>query len=110
MKRLFAVIRGRGPAWNKSVPLEGQDGWRTHAVFMNQLEADGFVVTGGPLEDNGDTLLIVRADTFDEVRARLAPDPWNEDMLPLVRIAAWQIRLGEQRLADPLNSVEKQNL
>lgn len=98
MTRLFAVIRGRGTAWDTSCTLEKQHGWHAHAAFMNGLEGEGFVVTGGPLEDNGDTLLIVRARNADEVGARLAADPWGEDMLPLLRVAPWQLRLGESRL------------
>lgn len=100
MKRLFAVIRGRGPLWNRAEPLDRQHGWRTHADFMNSLAAEGFVSFGGPLKDNGDTLLVVRAQDEGEIRKRLAADPWREDMLPLLRVASWDIRLGEERFAD----------
>jgi len=31
VKRLFAVIRSRGAAWNDSLPLEEQVDWRPHA-------------------------------------------------------------------------------
>ncbi len=51
MTTLFAVIRTRGPAWRASFPLEGQTDWNAHASFMNGLKADGFVVLGGPLEE-----------------------------------------------------------
>src|ERR1035441_2003816 len=47
VKRLFAVIRSRGAAWNDSLPLEEQEDWRPHADFMNALHAEGFVVIGG---------------------------------------------------------------
>ena len=46
MKRLFAVIRSRGAAWNDSLPLEEQEDWRAHADFMNALHAEGFVAIG----------------------------------------------------------------
>ena len=95
MQRLYAVIRGRGPTWNGGEPLDRQQGWRAHADFMNALATEGFVQVGGPLEDNGDTLLIVRAENESEIRKRLSADPWREDVLPLLRIAAWDIRLGE---------------
>jgi hypothetical protein len=45
--RLFAVIRTRGPGWNDSRPLEGQEDWRRHADFMNAPLADGFVLPAG---------------------------------------------------------------
>jgi uncharacterized protein YciI len=97
MKRFYAVIRGRGPAWDTSATLDGQKGWSAHASFMNELAAEGLVVVGGPLEDNGDTLLIFRAASESEIRERLAADPWGPEMLPLLRVAPWQLRLGEQR-------------
>lgn len=99
MRRLFAVVRTHGPAWDGSKPLENQRGWPDHVVFMNALAAEGFVVVGGPLEGTEDVLLIISADHEDEVRRRLASDPWSGGMLKLVRIAPWSLRLGEDRLA-----------
>ena len=95
MKRLFAVIRSRGAAWNDSLPLEGQEDWRPHADFMNALHAEGFVAIGGPLEGTRDVLLIVRASDADEIASRLADDPWSgKDLLRTARIAPWTLRLG----------------
>jgi len=95
MAQLFAVIRTRGPAWQGSQPLEGQPDWAGHASFMNALAKEGFVVLGGPLEGTADTLLIVRATTPDEVRSRLAADPWaGRDQLRVTRVAPWTLRLG----------------
>jgi hypothetical protein len=42
MQSLFAVIRSRGPAWDASRSMDGQDGWAAHAAFMNGLRDDGF--------------------------------------------------------------------
>jgi hypothetical protein len=50
MKRHFAVIRERGPAWDASCRLDGQPDWPSHAAFMNALQSEGFVLLGGPLE------------------------------------------------------------
>lgn len=95
MKQLFAVIRTRGRAWQTSRSLEGQEGWDAHASFMNDLEKEGFVVLGGPLEDNCDVLLIVRAQTPDEIVDRLSADPWTGlDLLRVSRVAPWTLRLG----------------
>jgi hypothetical protein len=95
MQKLFAVIRTRGPAWQDSRPLEGQADWAGHASFMNALAKEGFVILGGPLEGTSDVLLIVRATTPDEVRSRLAEDPWaSKVLLRVSRVAPWTLRLG----------------
>jgi uncharacterized protein YciI len=95
MRKLFAVIRTRGPAWQDSRPLEGQADWAGHASFMNALAKEGFVILGGPLEGTSDVLLIVRATTPDEVRSRLAEDPWaGKGLLRVSRVAPWTLRLG----------------
>src|SRR5260370_37382613 len=95
MKSLLAVVRARGPGWAPSRPLEGQPEWPAHAAFMNGLEAEGFVVLGGPLEGTSEVLLIVRAENDAEVRSRLAADPWSgSDLLRVARTAPWTLRLG----------------
>jgi hypothetical protein len=95
MPRLFAVTRSRGPAWKAEHPLEEQDDWPAHAVFMNALHREGFVVLGGPLEGTPDVLLIARARDADEIRARLADDSWTRNgLLRLERIVPWTLRLG----------------
>ncbi len=95
MKRLFAVIRSLGPAWQASLPLESQEGWDAHASFMNALAKEEFVVLGGPLEGTPDVLLIVRAETPNEIVDRLSADPWTgKDLLRLSRITPWNLRLG----------------
>ena len=93
--QLFAVIRTRGSAWRDSQPLEGQPEWTSHASFMNALAKDRFVMLGGPLEDSADVLLIVKAETADEIRSRLEEDPWSRnDLLRITRISPWTLRLG----------------
>ena len=95
MKKLFAVIRSRGAAWQGSHSLEGQQDWDAHASFMNALVVEGFVVLGGPLEGTSDVLLIVRAQTSDEIVDRLSADPWAaKDLLRVSRITLWNVRLG----------------
>jgi uncharacterized protein YciI len=95
-KRLFAVTRTRGPSWNLVRALEEQQDWAGHAKFMNALQAEGFVVLGGPLEGTPDVLLIVRAESEEEIRSRLAVDSWsNNELLTIKQIAPWVIRLGK---------------
>jgi uncharacterized protein YciI len=95
MRQLFAVIRTRGPAWQESRPLESQTGWASHASFMDALAREGFVILGGPLEGTSDVLLVMRAETPDEIRSCLDADPWtSKDLLRITRIAPWTLRLG----------------
>ena len=92
---LFAVRRVRGPAWNRDLPLRAQALWDEHARFMNALAAEGFVVLGGPLDGTADVLLVMRAGSAEEIRARLADDPWSRmDLLRVSRVAPWSLRLG----------------
>ncbi len=94
-KRVFAVTSSRGAAWNGAHPLEGQQDWERHAAFMDALQADGFVLLGGPLEGTQDVLLVIRADDAEQIRSRLAADPWMRDHLLWLRsIAPWTLRLG----------------
>jgi uncharacterized protein YciI len=91
---LFAVTNTRGPAYRHSAPMEAQEAWRAHADFVNVLVDDGFVILGGPLEEP-DVLLIVRAESADAIRARLAVDPWHRmDLLRIKSISPWTLRLG----------------
>ena len=95
MNQIFAVIRTKGSAWDHRQSMEQQVGWSSHASFMNGLEAEGFVLLGGPLDGASDVLLIVRAETREQVRFRLSEDPWGAEMLETARIAQWSLRLGD---------------
>lgn len=94
MKKLFAVMRSRGPAWDSARSIEAQKDWPSHAAFMEGLEAEGFILLAGPLEGSSDVLLIAHAQNDAEVRSRLAEDPWGEEMLPVVQVRRWTLRLG----------------
>ena len=97
MPQHFMVIRTRGPGWKDSRPLESQDDWAGHASFMNALAKEGFVIGEEPipLPTAADVLLIVKATSPDEIRSRLAEDPWTiRDLLRVIRISPWTLRLG----------------
>ncbi len=95
MQRLFAVLLNRGAAYQTGRPLEAQQDWEAHRVFMNALEAERFVVLGGPLEGTQDVLLIFHTSDANEIRQRLAADPWHaKDLLRIVWITPWDLRLG----------------
>jgi hypothetical protein len=96
--KIFAVIRRRGAAWQSSVPLEGQQEWAAHARFMNDLEAKGAVILGGPLEGTPDVLLVMRAASALQVVKHLHDDPWTAlNLLVIERITPWTLRLGTLR-------------
>ena len=93
MKVLYAVTRKRGPAWDYGKGLREQPGWDAHAAFMNHLAAEGIVVLGGPIGDQGDTLLAFRAANEEEIQSLLARDPWGPEMLVLAEMRRWTILL-----------------
>ena len=93
MAMFLVVNRQSGPDWDRSRPMEEQSGWAEHASFMNMLLDAGFIVLGGPLEDDRRVALAVEADSEDEVRATLAGDPWHGTHLQEVSIEPWTIRL-----------------
>ena len=104
----FAVIREAGPGWTDG-GIAGQPTVNHHAAFMNALAAEGFVVFAGPLAGTESgrlrALLIVDADTEDEIRRRLADDPWaHMDRLVITRIEPWNLIVGAERLATTLAS------
>ena len=76
----FAVRLVHGPGWDPARPIRQQDGWDGHAAFMDGLVDDGFIILGGPVGEGNppeQTLHAVKAADEDEIRTRLARDPWN---------------------------------
>jgi hypothetical protein len=91
---MFHVVLSRsGPEWDPSKPVEEQNGWDAHAEFMDRLVDAGFIVLGGPLEDEVRVVHAVQAGSADEIRATLARDPWSESHLVVDAIEQWTIRL-----------------
>jgi uncharacterized protein YciI len=95
MADYYLVERAKGPAWDHTRARRQQAGWEEHAAFMDVLVEEGFIVLGGPIgEGDGDnTLVVVEADGEEAIRARLADDPWPEEVLALVSIRLWSIWL-----------------
>jgi uncharacterized protein YciI len=91
---LFIVRLRRGGPWNWSKDLREQEGWDEHAAFMDGLVESGFILLGGPLEGERETFHVVRAESEDAIRARLAEDPWSPNgMLTPVAIERWTLLL-----------------
>jgi uncharacterized protein YciI len=95
----LVMLRQSGPEWDRSRPLEEQSGWPEHAAFMDGLEAEGFIVLGGPVGDDGRVAHAVEAESEDAIRATLARDPWSESHLLVEAIDPWTIRLDGRRRA-----------
>lgn len=94
-KRLFIVVSERGPNWNDAKSMEEHPDWRAHADFVNALVAEGFILMGGPLVGTRDVLLIVRAESEQEIAARLAQDVWVvTGLLRQRQITPWWVRLS----------------
>jgi hypothetical protein len=92
----YAVTRERGERWDASLTMREQEKWDEHAVFMNALVDDGFVVLGGPLGDGVKILLIIDAESEQEIDARLADDPWTPmGLLRIAKVEHWEIQLGD---------------
>jgi uncharacterized protein YciI len=93
----LVVLRQSGPEFDRSRPLEKQSRWSEHAAYMDALVADGFIVLGGPLADEGRVAHAVEADSPQAVRETLARDPWSETHLRVDTIEPWTIRLDARR-------------
>jgi uncharacterized protein YciI len=93
----FAVTRERGPAWDASRSMTDQADWPAHAAFMDALVEVGLIYMGGPVGDSGRVLHIVQASGEDEIRARLAADPWEPlGLLVTTQVLPWDVRLSRR--------------
>src|SRR3982750_283572 len=96
MKNVFLAISSAGPNRDSSKSTREQPFWNEHAKFIDQLVDEGFILMGGPLVDDAEmpkgALLIVNADSENEVRSQLKSDPWfTHGILKLESIKRWQI-------------------
>jgi uncharacterized protein YciI len=92
MKNSFLAFSSAGPNRDFSKDTRRQPFWDEHATFIDQLVADGFILMGGPLVDEGGSLLIVNAEDENEVREKMKNDPWfTHGILKLESIKRWQI-------------------
>jgi uncharacterized protein YciI len=92
MKNRFLAISSAGLNRDFSKDTREQSFWDKHAKFIDQLVDDGFILMGGPLVDEGGSLLIVNAEDENEVREKLKNDPWaKHGILKLESVKRWQI-------------------
>jgi uncharacterized protein YciI len=92
MKNTFVVISSAGANRDRSMSTREQPLWNEHAAFIDQLVAEGFILMGGPLVDEGGAMLIVNADDESAVREKLKDDPWYmHGILKLESVKRWQV-------------------
>jgi uncharacterized protein YciI len=95
----FAVRLVHGPGWDATRPIRSQDAWDEHAAFMDGLVDQGFIILGGPVGDGAQTLHVVEAADENQIRERLAGDPWaSAGLLQIGTIEPWTLWL-DSRLA-----------
>jgi uncharacterized protein len=93
----FALTLVHGPGWAGQRPIRAQRLWEEHAAFMDGLVKDGFIVLGGPLGNGERTLHVVQATDEEEIRRRVAEDPWaRADMLEVGSIEPWALWLDSR--------------
>ena len=98
MKNTFIAISSAAHNRDQSKDTREQPFWDEHAAFIDQLVADGFILMGGPLVDEGGALLIVNAEDEEQVREKLKNDPWFErGVLKPESIKRWQIFIDERK-------------
>jgi uncharacterized protein YciI len=63
-----------------------------------KIVAEGFILMGGPLVDEGGSLLIFNAEDENEVREKMKNDPWlKQGILKQESIKRWQIFIDERK-------------
>ena len=98
MKNTFVVISSAGSNRDVSKGTREQPFWDEHAEFIDRLVAEGFILMGGPLVDEGGALLIVNGEDENEVREKLKNDPWRDQgILKLESIKRWQIFIDARK-------------
>ncbi|HEY8681288.1 MAG TPA: YciI family protein [Candidatus Dormibacteraeota bacterium] len=95
MADYYLVRQARGPAWDHSRLRREQAGWEEHAAFMDALAEEGVLLLGGPVGegDGDDALLVVKLESEAAIRARLAADPWMNEVLTIKSVEPWTVWL-----------------
>src|SRR5215470_16952788 len=68
MKSIFVVISSAGPNRDRTKGTREQALWDEHAAFIDRLVSQGVIFMGGPLVDEGGSLLMFNAEDENEVR------------------------------------------
>ena len=94
---VYVILSTAGPKRDLGKGTREQAYWDEHAAFIDGLVEQGFIMMGGPLDDEGGAILIVRAGDEKEVRATMQHDPWYRNgILQLVSVKRWTIFIDER--------------
>jgi uncharacterized protein YciI len=97
-KNIFVMVSSAGANRDLSKGSREQPFWDDHAAFIDQLDAEGFILMGGPLVDEGGAVLIVHAADEHEIREKVKDDPWYvQGVLKLESIKRWDIFIDNRR-------------
>lgn len=92
----YMILSSAGAKRDLSIDTREQPYWDEHAAHIDSYIANGMIVLGGPLIDEGGAILVVKADDEAAVRAMLDADPWYEhEILKLEWISRWQVFINE---------------
>jgi uncharacterized protein len=98
VKNTFVVLSSAGPNREFSKGTREQPFWDEHAAFIDRLVDDGFILMGGPLVDEGGSLLIFKAQDENEVREKMKNDPWlKHGILKQESIRRWEIFIDQRK-------------
>lgn len=98
MPALFAAFQQPGSRWDPGRGAREQALWDEHARHVDALFERGVIVLAGPFADRSGSLLIVEADTADEVREMFRDDPWAiHDVLRIADVREWTIFLDARQ-------------
>jgi uncharacterized protein YciI len=93
----FVVVSSAGIQRDLAKGTREQPFWDEHAAFIDGLVAEGFILLGGPLPDEGGALIVVDAETEADVRAKLKNDPWYVNaVLNLESVKRWEIFIDQR--------------
>jgi uncharacterized protein YciI len=96
MSKTFVVLSVAGPHRDLTKRTREQPFWDEHAQFIDGI-TEGLILMGGPFEEEGGSLLIVQAESEDDVRSKLDPDPWHTyGILQLQSIHHWDIFIDQR--------------
>lgn len=94
---IFVVTLAAGPLWQGRQDPIHQEGGAEHETFMHTLTDDRFLLLGGPVKDATENraLLVVKAPSEEQARAKLAEDPWvRTGVLAVLDVREWDLRYG----------------
>jgi uncharacterized protein YciI len=97
MPKTYITLSEAGPRRDLAKGTREQPLWDEHAAFIDALVENGFILLGGPLVDEGGAVLVVHAESEDEVRDKLKTDPWYvEGNLSLQSVKRWDIFIDQR--------------